>query len=47
MLERAKIYEPHSLNVRENLNDVLAFLAVARDRSFTRAAASSAFRSRR
>ena len=25
--------------VRENLNDVLAFLAVARDRSFTRAAA--------
>src|SRR5712672_1828404 len=25
--------------LRENLNDVLAFLAVARDRSFTRAAA--------
>jgi len=44
MLERAKIYEPHSLNTRENLNDVLRFPVPSRgNRSFTRRRRSSAF----
>src|ERR671938_181921 len=36
---RARTYEQISRMPRENLNDLVAFLAVARERSFTRAAA--------
>jgi DNA-binding transcriptional LysR family regulator len=32
---------------RENVNDLLAFLAVAKERNFTRAAAQLGFRSQR
>jgi DNA-binding transcriptional LysR family regulator len=39
VLKRAWIYELGSWVPRENFNDVIAFLAVARERSFTKAAA--------
>src|SRR6266568_400007 len=39
MAQFAWAYEPDSSMQRENVNDLLAFLAVARERSFTRAAA--------
>jgi DNA-binding transcriptional LysR family regulator len=39
MAESAWAYERDSSMVRQDVNDLLAFLAVARERSFTRAAA--------
>src|SRR3989454_2739748 len=39
MAEFAWVYERDSSMPRQNVNDLLAFLAVARERSFTRAAA--------
>src|SRR2546425_503767 len=39
MAEFARVYERDSSMPRQNVNDLLAFLAVARERSFTRAAA--------
>src|SRR5256885_1751906 len=39
MVECACSYELHSSMSRQNINDLLVFLAVARERSFTRAAA--------
>src|SRR5213082_12863 len=39
MAEFAWVYERDSSMPRQNFNDILVFLAVARERSFTRAAA--------